>query len=73
MLVERWRYMRDRLDMAEVAEKKFAHRLVAWDEWDLELREKFSYEGCPIGPRGCHMDAPVMCRSCGDKKAGAAQ
>ena len=47
---------------------KFSDALVTWDILDEWLRKYGEYgDQCPIGPKGCDMKSPVICRFCGKK------
>ncbi len=65
---QKWMTVR-RLDAADRPESPLNIPILAsldqWDQLDAQLRE-LGFKGCPIGPNGCDLDAPMICQGCVD-------
>ena len=49
-------------------ERQYFRAIEFWIDVEREVRELFNFQGCVIGQRGCHGDAPVNCEACVGKE-----
>ncbi|MCH7800795.1 MAG: hypothetical protein IIC24_04530 [Chloroflexi bacterium] len=68
-LTRMWLRLRDLEDWTEKQEFNFWLNYEKWDRLERQARESGQIEGCPIGPKGCHEDAPIRCDHCAGEKA----
>ena len=63
-LIKKWTRLRDLEEWTEEQEFFFWLSYEKWDRLERQARETGQIEGCPIGPEGCHEDAPIRCGCC---------
>jgi hypothetical protein len=63
-LTRRWLQLQDLEDWTEKQETLFWLNYDKWDRMERQARESGRIAGCPIGPDGCHKDAPIRCGHC---------
>ncbi len=63
-LVKKWTHLRDLEEWTEEQEFFFWLSYEKWDRLERQAREAGQIEGCPIGPEGCHENAPIRCGCC---------
>jgi hypothetical protein len=67
-LTRTWLWLQDLEEWPEDREFKFWLNYEKWDRMEREAREAGQIEGCPIGPGGCHEDAPIRCGHCASEQ-----
>jgi len=67
-LTRTWLWLQGLEEWTEGQEFKFWLNYEKWDRMEREAREAGEIEGCPIGPGGCHEDAPIRCGHCASEK-----
>lgn len=63
-LTRKWVQLRDIEDWTEDQETLFWLNYEKWDRMERQARQSGRIAGCPIGPEGCHKDAPIRCDHC---------
>ena len=63
-LVKTWVELREVDVWPPEREAAFLRSYDSWDFLERHARADGKLQGCPIGPRGCHPDAPIRCGHC---------